>query len=163
MLPRFNRLFGADGRCLDVAIDHGFFNERSFSERHRGRRPRRYQQLSTLLQTQYSFRSALRASCRLCLALKPALVLANGRSQHLRLCSSRTSSVTHRRCSSSRSATRCGLRSSQPAPSARTARPPRPMCRQRVKTESRLRSLRNAADGRASGNERITPPPVAIW
>ena len=27
---RLNRLFAADGRCLDVAIDHGFFNEESF-------------------------------------------------------------------------------------------------------------------------------------
>jgi DhnA family fructose-bisphosphate aldolase class Ia len=25
--PRLNRMFGADGRCFDVAIDHGFFNE----------------------------------------------------------------------------------------------------------------------------------------
>ena len=25
--PRFNRLFGPDGKCFDVAIDHGFFNE----------------------------------------------------------------------------------------------------------------------------------------
>jgi DhnA family fructose-bisphosphate aldolase class Ia len=30
MLPRLRRLFASDGRCLDVAIDHGFFNERSF-------------------------------------------------------------------------------------------------------------------------------------
>jgi DhnA family fructose-bisphosphate aldolase class Ia len=28
--PRLKRLFAADGRCFDVAIDHGFFNERSF-------------------------------------------------------------------------------------------------------------------------------------
>jgi DhnA family fructose-bisphosphate aldolase class Ia len=28
--PRLNRLFAADGRCFDVAIDHGFFNERTF-------------------------------------------------------------------------------------------------------------------------------------
>jgi fructose-bisphosphate aldolase, class I len=28
--PRLNRLFGADGRCFDVAVDHGFFNEPSF-------------------------------------------------------------------------------------------------------------------------------------
>jgi DhnA family fructose-bisphosphate aldolase class Ia len=28
--PRLNRLFGADGRCFDVAIDHGLFNEPSF-------------------------------------------------------------------------------------------------------------------------------------
>lgn len=27
---RFHRLFGADGKCFDVAIDHGFFNEYSF-------------------------------------------------------------------------------------------------------------------------------------
>lgn len=27
---RFNRLFAADGKCFDVAIDHGFFNERTF-------------------------------------------------------------------------------------------------------------------------------------
>lgn len=27
---RLQRLLGADGRCLDVAIDHGFFNEASF-------------------------------------------------------------------------------------------------------------------------------------
>ncbi len=27
---RFNRLFATDGKCFDVAIDHGFFNERSF-------------------------------------------------------------------------------------------------------------------------------------
>ncbi len=27
---RFHRLFGADGKCFDVAIDHGFFNEHSF-------------------------------------------------------------------------------------------------------------------------------------
>jgi DhnA family fructose-bisphosphate aldolase class Ia len=25
--PRLNRLFAADGKCFDVAIDHGFFNE----------------------------------------------------------------------------------------------------------------------------------------
>ena len=30
LLPRLNRLLGQDGRCFDVAIDHGFFNERSF-------------------------------------------------------------------------------------------------------------------------------------
>jgi class I fructose-bisphosphate aldolase len=28
--PRLNRLFAADGRCLDVAVDHGFFGEPSF-------------------------------------------------------------------------------------------------------------------------------------
>lgn len=28
--PRLNRLLGPDGKCFDVAIDHGFFNERSF-------------------------------------------------------------------------------------------------------------------------------------
>jgi DhnA family fructose-bisphosphate aldolase class Ia len=28
--PRLNRLFAADGKCFDVAIDHGFFNEGSF-------------------------------------------------------------------------------------------------------------------------------------
>jgi fructose-bisphosphate aldolase, class I len=28
--PRMNRLFAADGKCFDVAIDHGFFGERSF-------------------------------------------------------------------------------------------------------------------------------------
>jgi fructose-bisphosphate aldolase, class I len=28
--PRLNRLFAADGRCFDVAIDHGFFGEGSF-------------------------------------------------------------------------------------------------------------------------------------
>ncbi len=28
--PRLYRLFGEDMRCFDVAIDHGFFNERSF-------------------------------------------------------------------------------------------------------------------------------------
>lgn len=28
--PRLNRLLGVDGRCFDVAIDHGFFNERTF-------------------------------------------------------------------------------------------------------------------------------------
>lgn len=27
---RMNRLFAADGKCFDVAIDHGFFNEYSF-------------------------------------------------------------------------------------------------------------------------------------
>ena len=27
---RLNRLLSAEGRCFDVAIDHGFFNERSF-------------------------------------------------------------------------------------------------------------------------------------
>jgi DhnA family fructose-bisphosphate aldolase class Ia len=29
-IPRLHRLLGEDGRCFDVAIDHGFFNERSF-------------------------------------------------------------------------------------------------------------------------------------
>lgn len=29
-LARFNRLFATDGKCFDVAIDHGFFNEYSF-------------------------------------------------------------------------------------------------------------------------------------
>jgi class I fructose-bisphosphate aldolase len=28
--PRLNRLLGGDVRCFDVAIDHGFFNERTF-------------------------------------------------------------------------------------------------------------------------------------
>ena len=28
--PRLNRLMAADGKCFDVAIDHGFFNELSF-------------------------------------------------------------------------------------------------------------------------------------
>jgi fructose-bisphosphate aldolase, class I len=28
--PRLNRLFGADGKLFDVAIDHGFFNEVAF-------------------------------------------------------------------------------------------------------------------------------------
>lgn len=28
--PRLNRLFAADGKCFDVAIDHGFFNEGTF-------------------------------------------------------------------------------------------------------------------------------------
>ena len=28
--PRFHRLFGPDGKCFDVAIDHGFFNEYGF-------------------------------------------------------------------------------------------------------------------------------------
>src|SRR5690242_9439938 len=28
--PRLKRLLGRDGRCFDVAVDHGFFNERSF-------------------------------------------------------------------------------------------------------------------------------------
>lgn len=27
---RLNRLFGADGNCFDVAVDHGFFNEGAF-------------------------------------------------------------------------------------------------------------------------------------
>lgn len=30
MNARLNRLFAADGRCFDVAIDHGFFGEASF-------------------------------------------------------------------------------------------------------------------------------------
>ncbi len=30
MLPRLNRLFAADGRCFDVAVDHGLFNEPAF-------------------------------------------------------------------------------------------------------------------------------------
>ncbi len=29
-ISRLNRLLAQDGRCFDVAIDHGFFNERSF-------------------------------------------------------------------------------------------------------------------------------------
>ena len=28
--PRLNRMFAADGKCFDVAIDHGFFNESGF-------------------------------------------------------------------------------------------------------------------------------------
>jgi len=28
--PRLNRLFATDGKCFDVAVDHGFFGERSF-------------------------------------------------------------------------------------------------------------------------------------
>jgi len=27
---RLNRLFAADGRCFDVAVDHGFFGEHEF-------------------------------------------------------------------------------------------------------------------------------------
>jgi fructose-bisphosphate aldolase, class I len=30
VLPRLNRLLAADGKCFDVAIDHGFFGEISF-------------------------------------------------------------------------------------------------------------------------------------
>jgi len=30
IIPRMNRLLADDGHCFDVAIDHGFFNERSF-------------------------------------------------------------------------------------------------------------------------------------
>jgi len=30
MNARMNRLFAADGKCFDVAIDHGFFNEAAF-------------------------------------------------------------------------------------------------------------------------------------
>jgi len=30
IIPRLKRLFADDGRCFDVAIDHGFFNERAF-------------------------------------------------------------------------------------------------------------------------------------
>src|SRR5215468_4338427 len=30
ILPRLNRLFAPDGNCFDVAVDHGFFGERSF-------------------------------------------------------------------------------------------------------------------------------------
>ncbi len=30
VMARLNRLFGSDGKCFDVAIDHGFFNEGSF-------------------------------------------------------------------------------------------------------------------------------------
>jgi DhnA family fructose-bisphosphate aldolase class Ia len=30
MNARMNRLFGADGRCFDVAVDHGFFGEGAF-------------------------------------------------------------------------------------------------------------------------------------
>ncbi len=30
MKPRLNRLFAADGRCFDVAVDHGFFGEPTF-------------------------------------------------------------------------------------------------------------------------------------
>lgn len=29
-MPRMNRLFGGDGRCFDVAVDHGFFGEAQF-------------------------------------------------------------------------------------------------------------------------------------
>jgi DhnA family fructose-bisphosphate aldolase class Ia len=28
VIPRLNRLFGADEKCFDVALDHGFFNEK---------------------------------------------------------------------------------------------------------------------------------------
>src|SRR5438309_1601615 len=30
MSARLNRLFAADGRCFDVAVDHGFFGEKAF-------------------------------------------------------------------------------------------------------------------------------------
>ncbi|HVM56292.1 MAG TPA: hypothetical protein VMT74_02435 [Gaiellaceae bacterium] len=30
MNARLNRMFGADGRCFDIAVDHGFFGEPSF-------------------------------------------------------------------------------------------------------------------------------------
>ena len=30
IIPRLNRLLASDGHCFDVAIDHGFFNERTF-------------------------------------------------------------------------------------------------------------------------------------
>lgn len=31
--PRLNRLFGPEGKCLDVALDHGVFNEPRFLDR----------------------------------------------------------------------------------------------------------------------------------
>lgn len=30
MNARLNRLFAPDGKCFDVAVDHGFFGEPSF-------------------------------------------------------------------------------------------------------------------------------------
>ncbi len=30
IVPRLNRLFAPDGKCFDVAVDHGFFGERTF-------------------------------------------------------------------------------------------------------------------------------------
>lgn len=30
VIPRLNRLFAPDGKCFDVAVDHGFFGERNF-------------------------------------------------------------------------------------------------------------------------------------
>ena len=30
MNPRLNRLFAADGKCFDIAVDHGFFGEEAF-------------------------------------------------------------------------------------------------------------------------------------
>jgi fructose-bisphosphate aldolase, class I len=30
LIPRLNRLFAVDGKCFDVAVDHGFFGEASF-------------------------------------------------------------------------------------------------------------------------------------
>ncbi len=30
MNARFHRLFALDGKCFDVALDHGFFGEASF-------------------------------------------------------------------------------------------------------------------------------------
>lgn len=30
VIPRLNRLFAPDGKCFDVAVDHGFFGERAF-------------------------------------------------------------------------------------------------------------------------------------
>ena len=30
VMPRLSRLFAADGKCFNVAIDHGFFNEFAF-------------------------------------------------------------------------------------------------------------------------------------
>jgi fructose-bisphosphate aldolase, class I len=28
--PHLKRLLAADGKCFDIAIEHGFFNERTF-------------------------------------------------------------------------------------------------------------------------------------
>jgi DhnA family fructose-bisphosphate aldolase class Ia len=37
---RMNRLFAKTGKCFDVAVDHGFFNEGRVPRRDRGPRTR---------------------------------------------------------------------------------------------------------------------------
>ena len=152
MLPSLNRLFAADGRCFDVAVDHGFFNEGAF--------------LAGIEDIAAAVRTLVDAGAGRDPALpgpgppaagsaRPAQAgagHAHRRRQRLRPRAPARAVQRGRRERRRARALRldAGLRRRQPAAAARPARPASPVRAQRDRAASRMRPRRHAADGRAA-------------